>query len=615
MPFDRLSLQSERYASTGNIGENVRRLLGTPSSDPLETVIRESVQNVADAALPGSGPEILIRVRRLKRRELAVLRDYVLRDLPSDPGSTSRFAFLEQRAPTVMEICDFGTKGLGGPTRADRVPRNSVTDFIDFVRNVGTPRDTPHGGGTYGFGKVALYGVSRCNAVLIDSLVAGGGTGARRLIGSHLGPAFDVAEGSMLHRFTGRHWWGRRSDKDDLVEPLEGKQAARLSDALGFAPRPKGRSGTSIMVLDLDLPHKDLKRAGARLAEAALWNFWPRMMASTPDDRRFHLSIEVEGEPVDIPSPESCAPLALFCEAMQDARTGTGPRVDSISCRKPIRRLGTLAVRKGLRIPRRPLVEDESLFPDVSHHIALMRPVELVVKYMRGNALPNEHLEWAGVFLASDDNEVERAFADSEPPAHDDWIPTSMERGHARTFVNVALRELTGHAHGIGARPTAGAIPDPSQPPMARLAGLLGNVLKGNAGDGAGPQPTRRTQRKARPRTSRVSEPEFVRLEPDEQGALAVFKVRVFQDTQRSGIELHGSAAIALDGSSSSDAEVYKVVPRPAIVRIQGVGLDLSSETAALRIDGAEGDFELHVRMPSEAAVTAQAKLLLKDRA
>ena len=614
MPLARLSLQSERYASTGNIGENVRRLLGTPSSDPLETVVRESLQNIADAALPGSEPEILIRIRRLRGRQLSVLRDYVLRDLPKDSGSLRRFAFLERQAPVVMEICDFGTKGLGGPTRADRIPRNSATDFIDFVRNVGTPRNTPHGGGTYGFGKVALYRVSRCNAVLIDSLVANGGAGARRLIGSHLGPAFDVEEEAMLHRFTGRHWWGRTADEDGLVEPLLDTQATGLCNALGFVPRPRGRSGTSIMILDLDWPEKHLERAGAKLAEAALWNFWPRMMAATPDDRRFQLSIEVEGEPIDIPAPETYPPLVLFCEAMQDARTGTGPDLRGIRCGSPVKPLGTLAVRKGLRLSRRPMVEYESLFPDICQHIALMRPVELVVKYMKGNALPNELLEWAGVFLASDDNEVERAFADSEPPAHDNWIPASMERGHGRTFVSVAIRELTSHAHDMGFRPSAGVEFDSDGPPLARLAGLLGNVLRGNAGDGAGPNPGQATKYGTRPRTARVSEPEFVRLEADGQGAAAVFKVNVRQDSRRSGIELHGSAAIAIDGSSSSDAEVYKVVPRPAVFRIRRVESDLSSEGAVLRINGAEGDFELHVRMPSDAAVTAQARLLLEDQ-
>ena len=608
----RLELQSESYASTGNIGQNVRRLLGTPTSDPLETVVRESLQNVADAALPGLGPNILIRIRRLGDRELSVLRDYVLRDLPKDSGSRRRFAFLKDRAPTVLEVCDFNTKGLGGPTRADRIPREPATDFIDFVRNVGTPRDTPHGGGTYGFGKVSLYGVSRCNAILIDSLVAGGGSGSRRFIGSHLGPAFDIAKGPILHRYTGRHWWGRKSDTHGLVEPVLDREAADLSTALGFVSRPSGKSGTSIMILDFDWQGNDLEQAGSRLAEAALRNFWPRMMANTPDHRRFHLAIEVEGELIDVPSPETHPPLVLFCEAMQDARTGTGPEVHDISCRKPIKHLGTLAVRKGLRLPRQPSGRLDSLFPDISQHIALMRPVELVVKYMQGDALPNERLEWAGVFLASNEDEVERAFADSEPPAHDDWIPASMDPGHARTFVNVAIRELSSFAHGQGSKPSVSVESDSDGPSLARLAGQLGSLLQGNAGDGAGPSSSQRTHRK-RPRTARASEPEFVRLFLDDQGPVAVFKVRVRQDVQRSGIELRTSAAIAVDGSSSSDAEVYEVVPRPTVFRINGVDNDLSSEGATLPIAGAEGEFEVLVRMPTEAAVVAQAHLVLRE--
>ena len=612
MHLDRLSLQSESYASTGNIGENVRRLLGTPSSDRLETVVRESLQNIADAALPGLGPNVLIRIRSLEERQLSVLRDCVLRDLPKDNGSRGRFGFLKGRASAVLEICDFNTKGLGGPTRADRIPRDSATDFVDFVRNVGTPRDTPHGGGTYGFGKVSLYAVSRCNAILIDSLVAGGGTGSRRLIGSHLGPAFHIEKEQLLHRFTGRHWWGREDDTGELVEPVLDTQAEQLSSALGFVSRPSGRSGTSIMILDFDWPEEGLEQAGARLAEAALWNFWPRMMATTPDHRRLRLAIEVEGKPIDIPTPEIYPPLALFCEAMQDARAGTGPEVHEISCGRPVKHLGNLAIRRGLRVPRHPMTENESLVPDILQHIALMRPVELVVKYMKGSPLPNEHLEWAGVFLASSDDEVERAFADSEPPAHDDWIPASMDRGRARTFVNVAIRELSTYAHGQGSTPSISVEADSDGPPLARLAGQLGSLLHGQTGDGAGPSPSQTTNRK-RPRTARVSEPEFGRLEMDEEGRIAVFKVRVRQDVQQSGIELRGSAAIALDGSASSDAEVYKVVPRPTVFRIRGIDTDLSCEGAVLPIAGAEGEFELFVRMPTEAAVAAHVQLTLRE--
>lgn len=50
------------------------------------------------------------------------------------------------------------------------------------------------------------------------------------------------------------------------------------------------------------------------------------------------------------------------------------------------------------------------------HHVALMRPAELVVRYLEGRPAPDEDREWAGVFRCSDEPDIETAFANSEPP-------------------------------------------------------------------------------------------------------------------------------------------------------------------------------------------------------
>ena len=159
MTLPRLSPYSEPYGPTGNIGENFRRLLGAPSLDRLQTVVREAVQNIADAAKLGVGPEIEIRLRRLTPSQRNVLASRVICGQLQEPRSNELLAAMRsRRGLVVMEICDFGTTGLGGPTRSDQIPSGERnTDFIDFLRNVGTARDTAHGGGTYGFGKVALY--------------------------------------------------------------------------------------------------------------------------------------------------------------------------------------------------------------------------------------------------------------------------------------------------------------------------------------------------------------------------------------------------------------------------------------------------------------------------
>ena len=158
------------------------------------------------------------------------------------------------------------------------------------------------------------------------------------------------------------------------------------------------------------------------------------MMRDTPLHQRFKCRVEIDGSRLSIPSPEDFPPLDLFSKAMRAVRSGTGNDVKSIASQKPAKVLGTLAIEPGLRTPRRPIVGEGSLFPSASHHIALMRPIELVVKYLEGSPLPDERLEWAGVFVTSRDEEVEQAFADSEPPVHDDWIPANFrvaERGRS----------------------------------------------------------------------------------------------------------------------------------------------------------------------------------------
>lgn len=609
MPLTSLHLHSEPYGSTGNIGENFRRLLGAPTLDALQTVVRESVQNIADAAQLGSGPEIEIRIRTLTDEQVRCLREHVLTDIPAQPDSQRQLnEFLSRPAPIVMEICDFGTTGLGGPTRADRIPIDAKrTDFVDFLRNIGTPRDTEHGGGTYGFGKVALYRVSRCSTILVDTLPADGSP--RRLMGCHIGPSFEMPDAGMRRRFTGRHWFGVPDPIDRIADPATGADAEDLAEALGFLPRSAGRTGTSIMILDFDTEGETVEEAGRRVIETLLWNFWPRMMSDTADARRFRCSIEAEGTRLSVPLPEDVPPLDLFAKAMRGARSGSGNDVRQIVSHRPKGELGWLAVEKGLRSTRRPIVAEESLLPPASHHIALMRPVELVVKYLEGNPLPDERLEWAGVFLVNDDDEIERAFADAEPPAHDDWIPDNLPRGHSKTFVNVALQRLKAHALDIGG---AGRIPSSltgtSGPPLARVAGRLGASLESVGGDGAGKRRGAGGGGGSRPARARASKPVFDRLVRDDNGTLAIFTTRVQQDSQQSGVALTTHASVSVEGGNAAATDELGLQPSVAYISRLEDGEVVWADSMAL--DGDEGMFEIAVRMRGDYAVLVDAEVV-----
>ena len=203
-----LDLQSEPYAVFGNIsGQGLGKILGTPRHDRLKIALRESVQNSWDARVPDHGPlRFRIDLRTLGPEQVEVLHRSMMTEFPDQsPNSEILENSLRADSLRVLEISDFGTSGLGGPLRADVDPDSEITDFVDFLRNVGSPRDKEHGGGTYGYGKTSLYVLSRCRLICVHSVADFRGEPSERLMACCLGDPFPNS-GQL---YTGRHWWGR----------------------------------------------------------------------------------------------------------------------------------------------------------------------------------------------------------------------------------------------------------------------------------------------------------------------------------------------------------------------------------------------------------------------
>ena len=374
----------------------------------------------------------------------------------------------DARNPVVMEICDFGTVGLGGPTRADRIPEGDErTDFIDLLRNVGSPRDVEHGGGTYGFGKAVLYRASRCRTILVDSLVTGGAK--EHVVSSHpyrqilrakwngtVRPYTEGIGGASRTMTTGLRSWSR-----SLTYPPKNLRR-RWACRVAVLPR----AVPSIMILDFDLQEVTPETAGWRVVETLLWNFWPRMLSTTPEDVASTVEVEVEGRSLAIPEPEQTAPLHLFAKAMDAARTGRGEIVRS---ERPQKESRDARHRKG------------PLCTTASHWYADRKRVAKALPAHRAYAPDRAGSEILGrraasrrprgmgwVFLAAREREVERAFARAEPPAHDSWEPTNLPKGRAKSLVNVALTRLRRRATDMGQ--TQSPVPEAEHmgPPLAR---------------------------------------------------------------------------------------------------------------------------------------------------
>ena len=604
-----LGLYSEPYAATGNIGDGgFRRLLGAPSLEGLQLVLREAVQNSCDAAKLGRGPTILIRLRTLSDEQVAEARRLVFAELPFITESRATLErFLDCDTPRVLEICDFGTTGLGGPTRADRIPENTErTDFIDFLRNVGTQRNTELGGGTYGFGKASLYMASRCSTILVDTLVSSPTGEERRIMACHLGMSGSRSDGDgFVRRFTGRHWWGVASAPDEPTDPATGNDAIDLANCLGLPSRGNGDTGTTIMILDPDLAGVTAEAAGIQIVESLLWNFWPRMMENAAPEKRIRSRVEVDGEDIPVPAPETCPPLDVFARAMTMIRENH-PDVRQVRSDRPQKLLGHLAIVKALRAERLPAFQrDDSLLPPVASHIALMRPVELVVTQIEGAVLPDERSEWAGVFVTSAEPEVEGAFARSEPAAHDTWDPSAFPRGREKTYVTVALRRLRDAAGAVAAPNLNSPGKGETVHPLAAVSGRLGSFL--DSGSHGGPQRSTRSGGSGGPRAGRrVSRPEFDRLQFSEGRRTALFRLQVTGQGRETHLML--VAAVAMDGGQVP-AERLEGAPAPEILAITGPDGEHFPVGPSTDIGATEGAFTVEVTVPDDCAIGLQAAL------
>ncbi|WP_018950959.1 hypothetical protein [Thioalkalivibrio sp. AKL12] len=610
----KVSRSSQPYSDFGDLsGTGARRLLGTPATEPLETAIRESGQNSWDARLPGEVPEYLVRLRTLTEGETRYLREVVFEDLSPDPKAPLEKLF---RNPLirVAEICDFRTHGLTGTARPSELTASRDSRFVRFLRNIGSPRrDGSESGGTYGYGKSSLFALSSCQTVVVDSLTSDeDGPSERRFMASRMGEEFHDPETGR--GFTGRHWWGAESEDGSVVDPVRGEDARRLAESLGLPERDEqNKTGTSVLILDpvVGIEPDDHPTLASYIHRALLWLFWPKMVPKEGSDRPpMRFRVELGSHEFPVPNVEQNPPFHLFAQALQKARSGSSERAEPIVWGKSRKLLGHMGHEIGY-IEDRPVHlqgKDGLGMPHVSHHVALLRPAELVVKYLEGPIHPKESLEWAGVFISSREQDVEEAFAAAEPPTHDDWNVQSLpKKSRARSFVRVALSR-------IGDK-TKEFVPDPRAPTgegsegLAGIADRLGSSLLSGDGD--------RAVRRNKPGKSgggtrapvRLTGVSPGQLESEGHRTIATFHFTVV-GSAGTPVEITARPTIAADGSESID--VSPDGDRPQLREWKLDGEDVGTTDTVLT-DMKSGRMEGSVRVTVPAGVAVKPRISVRE--
>ncbi|MGP5257296.1 hypothetical protein [Glutamicibacter ardleyensis] len=428
-------------------GEGLQRLLGAPGHDNLSVLVRETAQNSWDARRVGESPNLTYILKRAEPDVISWLRSSF--QTPKDAQAGLRIQeSLDRPGLRLLEISDRGTTGLGGPTRNDiKIPEDIPHDFVNLVLNIGVPRDVDKGGGTYGFGKIASYRASRCRTAIIWTRCIAETGPEHRLIAVSLGPSFDLH--GRMH--TGHHWWGRIATQEseaDRVEPLTGGDAEQIG-ALLFSTPFRDDFGTSILIIDPDVEDEESgKLRREELADIIRTQLWPKILPDHTNHVPMPIRLNIDGEDFSLNFPELDRPYAAFGKALnairavQSGQSATsfvrqGVEIHEIWSQRPKFLLGHLAISTFVRAPS-DKAELISALPVNS--ICLMRhAAELVVKYEGYSALPEPDVDWCAVFkptVVTDD-----AFAESEPPAHDDWLPDSLDNRQHKIIVNVSKRE------------------------------------------------------------------------------------------------------------------------------------------------------------------------------
>lgn len=489
------------------IGDGAKKLLGQPKLDPIALLVRETAQNSWDARL-ADAVDFTINLRLLTLAQRTTLQGRIFTGSPEVLGLNQTLA---QQELWVLEVSDRGTKGLGGPVRNDLpIDPLEATDFIDLIFNIGAPRDVHLGGGTYGFGKTVGYLLSRCGTTLIWSRCRNAAGIEDRLIGSAIGGGYE----DERNRYTGRHWWGVRPKDYEGIEPASGLFARSLGAAV-FSKTFEGEdTGTSILIIDPDMGDDGPAEFAAKLAEATLWNLWPKFVPASDGMKPMTIQVQLNGEPVMLPEPSEHPVLGAYVDCLQavrSAQAGNAPpttglvAIEEVWSQRPRKLLGHLAMTRFVLFDENDAKSSEvNPLPNGSHHVCLMRhAAELVVRYDEGWPLDQPGYHWAGVFRplpTSDDS-----FALSEPPAHDDWVAESLKDRRQKSEVKVAftrLRELT--------RSFVAPVTDMhdneelSTQPTVGLAVALGGML---ASLGGLPDPMKRAATKIRGKRVRPTRP------------------------------------------------------------------------------------------------------------
>ena len=410
------------------------KLFKNQVTDRTDSLSRETLQNSWDAAEVSDAAEdprgrfkMVFRFeeytgekKRLISEALGLqeLREYERQSCPMKFPSKSALYDQEgsSRPLKILYVEDYGAHGLRGP-----IGWQSGSELFRAIYDLGNSNKDASAGGSYGFGKSAMFGNSQINMVCAYSAFKPG----------HANPDTEPGHSAEIdpasRRYVGfAYWKGHRSDgrgrdgramlaaaTGDLHEPFEDVDADTQALRIGIRPRnPRVQEerGTTFAIIDHAVDPDELLQ---KLEE----NWWPAM-------EQFGLKVEVHiGGKKLVPDPFKRPELDTLRRAYALAIKGqpgasewkwTGSTKPGFEPFEEIR-AGSLAIIK-LDATKKAGSKEPG-----GARIARVRGTRMLVDY---HNVPSAHV-LRGIYVASDDlprDPGENSFLRlAENAAHDNW--------------------------------------------------------------------------------------------------------------------------------------------------------------------------------------------------
>ena len=433
----------------GSTTAAVTRTISNTSLSRTDVFLREAVQNSYDAKLDNKKPlKVALNCYKFNKEQWDKIEHLLIASgaIGTVLGRKINSTFYN------LEITDRNSTGLiGYPGFQENIKEGIEEKFHHFVYMTGNDeinkaKDT---GGSFGFGKAALYKYSNLRTIVIYSRIQSNGVFQTRFIICKI----DERESDKVSRC----WWGAEGHYEDGItyaKPILNKEADDLAKLFGMQPFYNDETGTDILVLSA------IKRDEHETFEQTFENeipvkithwFWAKMVSPNIGKRiDFSLSLNNEDITDNIPNPKEAYPDSCFVRAYQDCcdfythkggvdHTG----ITIVQHGKPIVEVGAIFLRK---IGLRDFIYDKYIpIKWETPTIALMRDVEFIVEYHEVNIdIGNLHTNCFGVFHTNrlgcsknseDPEEVEHYFRDIENQTHDKWT-------HLDSFPNDYLKTV-----------------------------------------------------------------------------------------------------------------------------------------------------------------------------